>query len=411
LGPCGYVSRVPARPIILPVVGALLCGAACPCLGQQEYTHSIGSTPELRPSTFSLWIPALPAAGALRGVLAISDYESGRQIYDDARFREWAAQSRFALLRFDLRSRDATLNLAKTQPALNRLLNEAMPHFAGVSSRAELASVNMIFTGLWQAGWQAVAFADLAPERTIAVLPIHDSTGERAPQQALVTTGLGVPALHLVGRNDNVNMGSLADGTLYSQSIVTFVTSRRAAGGLVSYLIRPNTGHTQWEGNQPHGVPIMIDWLSAVVALRVPPNPGERPIALSANDGWAGSLSVTFNASVPWITANSFSIAPFVALDPSIHTTRLWLPSSGFAMQWHAYLATGQYVPYAPGCPSSPAGPDVNGDCRFDIENPYAITLNPTDIDRDGAIMPEDARAVEYWLRRGEVVDMSMGRR
>ncbi len=332
-------------------------------------------------------------------------------MYDDARFRQWATQSGFALLRFDLRNRDATLNLAKTQPALNRLFDEAMPHFAGVASRAELANVNMIFTGLSQAGWQAVAFADLAPHRTIAVLPIHDSTGERVPQQALVTTGLGVPALHLVGRNDNVNMGTLAAGTLYAQSIVTFVTARRAAGGLVSYLIRPDTGHTQWEGNEPHGVPIMIDWLSAVVALRVPPDPAKSPIALSDEVGWAGNLNVTFNASVPWITAISFSIAPFCALDPSSHSTRLWLPGYGFASQWHAYLLTGQYAPHAPECPTAPVGPDVNGDCLFNVDDLYTVVQSPTDIDRDGVVTTEDSLAVECWLRRGEVADLSSGNR
>ncbi|MDX2146672.1 MAG: hypothetical protein SFZ23_04050 [Planctomycetota bacterium] len=399
------------RPAISLLVSAFLCGATSLCIGQQEYTHSIGSTPELRPSTFSLWIPDIPATTPVRGVLAISDYEAGREMYDDARFRAWASQSGFALLRFDLRSRDTTLNLAKTQPALNRLFNEAMPHFAGVALRSELASVNMIFTGLSQAGWQAVAFADLAPHRTIAVLPIHDSTGERVPQQALITTGLGVPALHLVGRNDNVNMGTLAAGTLYAQTIVNFVTTRRAAGGLVSYLIRPNTGHTQWEGNEPHGVPIMIDWLTAVVALRVAPDPAQPPIELSATDGWAGSLNVTFNASVPWITATSFSIAPFCALDQSTQPTRLWLPSYGFASQWHTYLLTGQYATFAPNCPTVPAGPDLNADCQFDVDDLYVMTQSPIDIDRDGVTSPEDTRALECWLRRSELTDMSSGRR
>ena len=383
--------------------------AACACYGQQEYTHSIAGTPELRPSTFSLWISQMPAWSPVRGVLAISDYESGREMYDDARFRAWATQTGFALLRFNLRNRDAELVLAKTQPALDRLFNEAMPYFAGVASRSELSSVNMIFAGLSQAGWQAVAFADLAPSRTIAVLPIHDSTGERVPQQAMVTTGLGVPALHLVGRNDNVNMGTLAAGTLYAQTIVTFVTTKRAAGGLVSYLIRPNTGHTQWEGNEPHGVPIMIDWLSAVVALRVPQDPSQPPVALSLNDGWAGDLSVTFGASLPWITATSFSIAPFCALDPSSHPARLWLPSYGFARQWHSYLSTGQYSPYSPACSTAPAGPDLNGDCSFSVDDLYVMEQSPTDIDLDGVITQDDTRAVGCWLRREEADDMASG--
>jgi hypothetical protein len=54
--------------------------AVRPCCGQQEFSHSSGSTPELRASTFSLWIPAMPAASTVRGVLAVGDYESGREM-------------------------------------------------------------------------------------------------------------------------------------------------------------------------------------------------------------------------------------------------------------------------------------------------------------------------------------------
>ncbi|MDX2133126.1 MAG: hypothetical protein SFY69_13865 [Planctomycetota bacterium] len=380
--------------------------AARPCPGQQEFTHSIPGSTDLRPSTFSLWIPDIPGASPVRGVLAISDYESGREMYDDARFRAWATQQHFALVRFDLRSRDATLNLAKTQPAVDRLFDAALPHFAGVAARPELSQVGVIFTGLSQAGWQAVALADLAPARTIAVLPIHDSTGERAPQQANVTTGLGVPALHLVGRHDNVNMGTLDAGTLYAQTIVNFVTTRRAAGGLVSYLVRPSTTHTQWEGNQPHGVPIMLDWLSAVVARRVPADPTLPPIALSTDDGWSGSLEVTFASSLPWISVVRASIAPFCALDPSTHQSRFWLPGYAFATQWHTYLLTGQHAPHGPACPEGPPGPDLTGDCLSTVDDLYAAAQTPADIDRDGLITPQDTAALACWLRRGEFADL-----
>lgn len=392
--------------LAVQLVGGLL---AAPCAGQVEYFHQIGSTTELRPSTFSLWIPALPSTTVVRGVLAVSDYEAGREIYDDGRFRAWAAQSGFALLRFDLRNRDATLNLAKTQPAVDRLLNEALPHFATVSGRAELSSVSLFYTGLSQAGWQAIAFADLAPERTIGVLPIHDSTGERAPQQALVTTGLGVPTLHLVGRNDNVNMGSLAAGNTYAQTIVNFVTARRAAGGLVAYTIQPNTGHTQWEGNEPQGVPIMLDWLTAVVGLRVPLDPTQPLVELRDEDGWAGDPSVTFGASLPWITATAATIAPFCVDSQANHQELLWLPGYGFATQWHTYTLTGQHVPYGAGCSTAPPGPDLNGDCGFDVEDLYFASQAAADIDRDGVAGPDDARLVGCWLRRDEAQDLLAG--
>lgn len=378
---------------------------------QQEYQHQIAGTPALRPSTFSLWMPERPTFSPFRGVLAVSDYEAGREIYDDPRFRGWALDAGFALLRFNMRNRNATLNLAKEQAAVDRLFIEALPHFATVSGRPEIAAVGVIYTGLSQAGWQAIAFADLAPERAIATLPIHDSTGDRAPQQGSILTGLGVPSLHLVGRNDNVNQGTLAAGNTYAQTIVSFVTARRAAGALVGHAIQPDTGHTQWEGNEPDGVPLMLDWLTAVVGLRVPPDPTLPLITLTGDAGWSGSLSVSFNASSPWITATAARIAPLCSVAMGDRLSTLWLPSYGFATQWHTYATSGRYEPYGPACPIGPIGPDVNGDCAFTVDDLYAATQTPADIDRDGTPSVQDSRLLECWLRRIEAAGLGIDRR
>jgi hypothetical protein len=395
------------RAVPLALVLAL---SAAPCAAQQEYTHSIPGNTQLRTSTFSLWVPARPDSASLRGVLAVSDYESGREIYDDQRFRDWATQRGFVLLRYDMRNRNPTLFLAKEQAAVDRLFQEVLPHFATAAARPELAHLNVSYTGLSQAGWQAVALADLAPHRTIATLPIHDSTGERAPQQASVTTGLAVPSLHLVGRNDNVNMGSLANGNTYAQTIINFVAARRTAGALTAFTIQPNTGHTQWEGNEPHGVAIMIDWLSAVVDLRVASDPTLPPVPLSDTDGWATQVSITFGASLPWVTATSAQIQGFASVPLADRPTQFWLPSYGFATQWHQYTLSGLHIPYTPGCSTPPPGPDVNQDCRFDLDDLYEVTTTPVDVNRDAVADPTDISILRDWLRRNEHADLLRGR-
>lgn len=333
---------------------------------QQEFTHTIPGSVPLRESTFSLWVPAEVASEGVRGVLAVSDWESGAEIYDDPRFRDWAVAQRFVVLRFNMRNRDATLFLAKDQSAVDRLFTEALPHFAAAASLPALDDVGVIFTGLSQAGWQSIALADLAPHRTIATLPIHDSTGDRAPGQAQVTTGLGVPALHQVGERDNVNMGTLANGNTYPQTIAGFVTARRAAGALVAMVVQPGTGHTAWEGNEPHSVALMLDWMSAVVASRVPADPTAPLVELTDADGWAGQLDLTFNAVTPWVTVAGASIQSFASVPTGESPQRLWLPSYGFATQWLNYAQTGEHAAPSPDCFASLAAPSDAADV-FDL--------------------------------------------
>lgn len=335
-------------------------------LAQQEFTHTIAGTVDLRESTFSLWVPAEVASEGVRGVLAVSDWEAGAEIYDDQRFRDWAAGQRFALLRYSMRNRNATLVLARSQSAVDRLFDEALPHFAVSASLPLLDEVGVVFTGLSQAGWQSVALADLAPDRVIAILPIHDSTGDRAPEQARVTTGLGVPALHLIGERDNVNMGSIALGNTYPQTISGFVIERRAAGGLVAMAIQPDTGHTAWEGNEPHSVSLMLDWLSAVVALRVPADPASTLVDLSDADGWSGRLGLTFSGVAPWVTVSEASVQSFASVLPEEAPQRLWLPGYPFASQWLTYAQTGQYAPPSADCLSNLAEP-LNTSDFFDL--------------------------------------------
>ncbi len=378
LRPFGPITRASVM-----LATSLLTGAAN---AQQEYTHTIPGNVDLRESTFSLWVPAEVAAGQVRGVLAVSDWESGAEIYDDARFRAWAADQRFAVLRFNMRNRSATLFLAKEPAAVARLFGEALPHFAAAASLPTLDDVGVIFTGLSQAGWQSVALADLAPERTIATLPIHDSTGDRAPEQALVTTGLHVPALHLMGERDNVNMGSLANANTYPQTIAAFVNTRRAAGALVAIAVQPDTNHTAWEGNEPHSVNIMLDWLTAVVALRVPQDPTAPLLIATDHDGWAADLDLAFNAVTPWVTVADASIQSFVSLPAGEAAQRYWLPGYAFATQWLHYAQTGEHAEPTPECFASLAPPTDASDvfdaleflARFDQADPSTDLVPPS---------------------------------
>jgi 1,4-alpha-glucan branching enzyme len=81
-------------------------------------------------------------------------------------------------------------------------------------------------------------------------------------------------------------------------------------------------------------------------------------------------------------------------------SARLRLPAHGFLLLQHRPEYIGPYNPL-----------DVNRDGAVDIDDLYAVTQNPTDLDGDGLANSADARFLERFLRAGEASDMSSGRR
>lgn len=60
-----------------------------------------------------------------------------------------------------------------------------------------------------------------------------------------------------------------------------------------------------------------------------------------------------------------------------------------------------------PGCNNA----DRNCDQRIDIEDLYAMNQSPVDLNGDGVADSGDASALELFLRKNEIADMTSGRR
>lgn len=333
-----------------PLAFAVVVAAvAAPALGG-EWSLSVptGVPGEIRPnSMYELFIPdSIPSNQPVRGLLAVFNYEGGAEMYTDPRIREWAARENLGIVRHLVRNTNSMLTVAKTQGAVDQMFNTALPTLAASSGRPEVAHTSLIWTGLSQAGWGSIALGNLSPTRTLAVLPIHDSTGDRDPALGDSLQGLSIPTLHLLGTNDNVNQGLLATGNLYAQTIVGLADRRRGNGALTSIAIQRNTGHTQWDGRNDTDLNFMLDWVSTVVDLRVPSviptDVPYVPATLAESSGTLGTLGLAFNQGTPFVSVTSASVesyAPVGARD------KWWLPTDAFGTAWQQYNSTGTYAP------------------------------------------------------------------
>lgn len=332
----------------LLTLGSLLALARAAVAAEWTFTAPAGIPSEIRNnSTFELFIPdTLPTNQPVRGLLAVFNYEGGAEMYLDARVRDWAARENLGILRHRIRNLDPQLNVAKTQGAVDILFDTALPELAGLSGRPEVAHSSVIWSGLSQAGWASVELANLAESRTIAALPIHESTGDRNPALGASLAGLTIPTLHVIGEDDNVNQGTLAENSLYAQTIIKFAKARRANGGLNAIAIQRNTGHTDWDGGTPSDMSFMLDWMSVVVDARVPSViPTTAPYTLSTLDessGFLGAMDLTFNQGSPFVSVNSASIEPY---SPVGALDKWWLPNEAIGSAWRDYNATGTYAP------------------------------------------------------------------
>lgn len=326
----------------------LTLALAAPAVRGQEYiyTHAPGLS-DIRPnSTFELWVSdQQPAGQPVRGLVAIFNYEGQAAMYTDPRFRAWAARENLGLLRHRMRNYDNQFTIAKTPSAANLLIGTALPALAAQSGRPEIADAGLIWTGLSQGGWASVALGNFSESRTIAVLPVHDSTGARDPSLATSTLGLTIPTLHLLGERDNVNGGTLAAGDLYAQTIVGHATQRRALGSLSAIAVQRDAGHTQWGGPPQNGdtdVNFMQSWMETVVDLRVPEviTPG-TPYALATltdPSGRLGTLDLQYGDGNPFVQVTGGAIGPYDTVNP---LQQWWLPNADIGQYWRDYNVTG----------------------------------------------------------------------
>jgi len=150
-------------------------------------------------ASVEIWIPQeVSASGEVAGILASADYAAGARIFDDAGWRELAARRGLVCLRHDLTRRVDRWTLAKDATAITAI-DEALAHVAGESGVDALRQAGFIFTGLSQGGWQAMSLAREVPDRTVAVIAIHESTAVHEPALGSLERLWSIPQLRLWG--------------------------------------------------------------------------------------------------------------------------------------------------------------------------------------------------------------------
>jgi hypothetical protein len=306
---------------------ALVLLAACSAAGAlraDEHAVQLRPPPEgLVAADFELWLPDGLGARPLHGLILVSDYEAGRGLYERPDWRAFAEAQSLGLLCHKLRTPAKERNLSKGEEGV-RAIRAALAAPAVRAKRPELEHAGLIHTGLSQSGHQAVALSNRMPERTIAIVPFHESTATRAPEEAEREAGWAIPHLHVVGGRD-----ALCKPAVFWP----FLRKGRGRGASWSAILQPGVEHHKL-GDDHRFIHL---WLEEVLKRRVPDPPSRGPFPLLRPDpaaSWAGVLKLSFGekettvAEAPILPLAGYRGAP---------TEAVWLPSESVAKAWLEY--------------------------------------------------------------------------
>jgi dienelactone hydrolase len=289
-----------------------------------DYTSPLGA--------YTIYLP--PGTSTYRGVLLLAPGFGGdsRQVAD-RRFDTGATFFFFdgpEIQGYRALARDHGMAVmgARLPPgatALNVLENllAALGELAEESQHAELATAPLLLDGLSAGGCFVYAFTRTFPERVIGFRTqkggCHDTRDGGAAKQ--------VPGFLDIGG---------ADTQSRCLNITALFDANRPAGALWTLAVEPGKGHVPIQD-----LDVMLGWLEAVLALRLPATGGGglRPIA--EDSGWLGDRETA-------------AVASFddYELDKSQAS---WLPSAETAGDWSAFVSPGRQLD----CPADtppPAG-------------------------------------------------------
>jgi hypothetical protein len=197
-------------------------------------------------------------------------------------------------------------NSAASDAALFGALSTA----AQLSGHPELANAPVLVFGISGGAPEAAGLAARNPARTIGLVA-------RVPASLVTLTdppALQVPTFVTLAENDVV----VSNAALQ----LTF-TDNRNRGGLWGLVVEQGRQHY---GSSARNNAAVIEWMTAVLALRLPATAGAPLVALAETTGWLANQT-------------TFEIAPWDAYTGT-RTSASWLPNASLASAWRA-LATG----------------------------------------------------------------------
>lgn len=232
--------------------------------------------------TAYLWIP--PVCPAIRGVLVAFANLSERQWLEDPAIRAESARQCLGILWIG--PGDESILNADLKPGAGEALQQMFRDFAAKSGFAELEFVPVIPTGHSAHGQFAWRFAQWAPERTVAAIPIK--TVPLPPDLDLP----GIPLLYVVGETTEwpqYRDGRPGDRDFFWPEVRDSALKLRHLDpeNLVAVATDPGSGHFDWSAS---GGELVALYIEKACSYRLPAHsPSHGPVALRplrADSGW-----------------------------------------------------------------------------------------------------------------------------
>jgi pimeloyl-ACP methyl ester carboxylesterase len=187
------------------------------------------------------------------------------------------------------------------QPADYEKLLQALSQFGAQSLHPELASIPILFVGHSQGGCTAYGFTRAHAARVAGFVTMKGGCHNPGPAGAAAA----VPGFFLIGRLDEPHR---------TANITPVFEAGRAAGAPWSLSIDA-FGH-----GPIVDLPLMFDWIDAVLTARLPATAGAPLRAMTETAGWLGNRSTG-------------AVSPFACYGAA-RSSASWLPSREAALGW-----------------------------------------------------------------------------
>jgi hypothetical protein len=197
-------------------------------------------------------------------------------------------------------------------------LQAALKELAGTSKHPELENVPLCFFGFSAGAGMAAKFAELMPERTVAVAPVGLDVG---PTSAATRK---IPTLTIVGEKDGKQV----------QQLTEKFAAQRKDGALWAIAVQWDRGHDFGAANN-----LLIPFFEDVIRRRAPID--KKLLDLTERDGWIGYIS-SWGRPYPSIQLGSEFYGDKGATGDKGSVS--WFPSRKVAAVWRAFVADGKEV-------------------------------------------------------------------
>ena len=273
-------------------------------------------------SSFRVYIPS--NAKRIRGVMIHQHYCGGNGIsmVGDLQWQALADKWSFALMGTYL---NGDCNIwAYPQNGSLEVLNAALAKFAGDAGFPEMKDAPWALWGHSGGANWTYFLAQQVPARIIANVSRSGSEG------ALPPSAYGLPQLLAVGK---LEKGHPTFGGAYLEGVNAF-TGERKRGALVALSIDPTALHELGLARRLH-----IAYLDAVIAQRLPDQPGQPLKPADQSQAWLGNVT-------------SLEIAPAASYSGD-QNAAAWLPDEATARRWQEFERTANVTDTTP--PIAPA--------------------------------------------------------